>query len=86
MARSDVLRAQRWFWGLTVTAVLALGALVQALGAPASPVTGSVTFLSGTVLLASSIQAARILARLAGPLGGRSGSSERTVSVFGRRK
>lgn len=69
MASTDVRRAQCWFWGLTVTAVLALGALVRELGAPPSPVTGLLTFLSGIVLVASGVQAARILARLAGPLG-----------------
>lgn len=63
-------RPRRWFWGLTVTAVLALGLLVRQLGAPPSPVTGLLTLVSGLVLLASSVQAGRIFARLAEPPGG----------------
>lgn len=69
MASGAARRAQRWFWGLAVTAVLGLGLLVRELGSPPSPLTGLVTFLSGLVVLAASVQAARILVRLAAPTG-----------------
>ncbi|MBN0043064.1 hypothetical protein JS756_02830 [Streptomyces actuosus] len=63
----DVRRAQRWFWILTVSAVLAMGALYQGLRSAPGPGTGILVLISGLVLAASVVQAARILAVLAGP-------------------
>ncbi|ALV33175.1 hypothetical protein [Streptomyces sp. CdTB01] len=63
----DVRRAQRWFWALTVMAVLAMGGLYQGLRSAPGPGTGVLVLISGLVLAASSIQAARILTVLAGP-------------------
>ncbi|MFD8302834.1 hypothetical protein ACFV29_10840 [Streptomyces sp. NPDC059690] len=63
----DVRRAQRWFWALTIVAVLAMGALYQGLRSTPGPGTGVLVLISGLVLAASSIQAARILTALAGP-------------------
>jgi hypothetical protein len=66
MNGSNVRRARRWFWALTVIAVVAMGGLYRELHAPASAGTGLLVLLSGTVLAAASVQAARILVRLAG--------------------
>ncbi|GAA3803245.1 hypothetical protein [Streptomyces chiangmaiensis] len=63
----DVRRAQRWFWALTVLAVLATGALYQGLRSAPGAGTGVLVLISGLVLVASVVQAARILTVLAGP-------------------
>lgn len=63
----NVRRARRWFWALTLIAVMAMGGLYRELHAPPGIGTGLLVLLSGTVLAAASIQAARILTRLAGP-------------------
>ena len=63
----DVRRAQRWFWTLTLVAVLAMGALYQGLRSAPGPGTGVPVLISGLVLAASVVQAARILPVLAGP-------------------
>ncbi|MFF4550739.1 hypothetical protein [Streptomyces sp. NPDC001435] len=63
----DVRRAQRWFWALTIVATLAMGALYQGLRSAPGLGTGVLVLISGLVLAASSVQAARILTVLAGP-------------------
>ncbi|MGW5723388.1 hypothetical protein ACWEVP_44980 [Amycolatopsis sp. NPDC003865] len=63
----DVRRARRWFWTLTVIAILAMSGLYRELGAAPGAGTALLTLLAGLVLLASSVQAARIFTRLAGP-------------------
>ncbi|MFE1310506.1 hypothetical protein [Streptomyces sp. NPDC058755] len=63
----DVRRAQRWFWALTIVAVLATGALYEGLRSAPGPGTGVLVLISGLVLAASVVQAARILTVLAGP-------------------
>ncbi|GAA3857543.1 hypothetical protein [Amycolatopsis tucumanensis] len=63
----DIRRARRWFWALTVIAILAMGGLYRELGAAPGPGTALLMLLAALVLLASSVQAARILTRLAGP-------------------
>jgi hypothetical protein len=60
-------RARRWFWVLTATAVLAMGALHQALRSAPGPGTGMLVLAGALVLVLSVVQAARILAALAGP-------------------
>ncbi|MGW0771141.1 hypothetical protein [Streptomyces sp. NPDC002676] len=65
--RAEVRRARRWFWTLTVVAVLAMGTLSHGLRAAAGPGTGLLVGASALVLAASSIQAARIWLLLAGP-------------------
>lgn len=67
MTGPDARRARRWFWALTGIAILAMGALYRELGASPGPGTGLLTLLAALVLLATGVQAARILARLAGP-------------------
>ena len=67
MAGVDVRRARRWFWLLTLTAIVAMGGLYRELHAAPSPVTGLLTLLSALVLAASTIQAGRILAKLTRP-------------------
>ncbi|MDH6522309.1 hypothetical protein [Streptomyces sp. SAI-090] len=62
-----VRRARRWFWTLTTVAVLAMGGLYRALGQTPSPGTGALVAVSSLILLASLVQAARILTALAGP-------------------
>nr|WP_152332211.1 hypothetical protein [Micromonospora purpureochromogenes] len=63
----DVRRARSWFWGLTLTAVAAMGGLYRELHGTPGPVTGLLTLLTALVLAASATQAARILAKLAAP-------------------
>jgi len=63
----DARRARRWFWTLTTLAVLAMGALYKGLHAAPSPATGILVAVGSLVLAASAVQAARILAVLAGP-------------------
>lgn len=62
----DVCHAQRWFWPLTVLAVLAMDALYQGPHSATGPGTGVLVLISGLVLAASVVQAARILTVLAG--------------------
>ncbi|MFH7340111.1 hypothetical protein [Streptomyces sp. KHY 26] len=61
MRAAGVRRVQRWFWALTVIAVCAGGALDEGLRAAPGPGTGLRVLVSGLVLAASAIQAARIL-------------------------
>ncbi|MDX3241571.1 hypothetical protein [Streptomyces sp. ME18-1-4] len=63
-------RAQRWFWTLATLAVCAAGALYEGLRAAPGPGTGLRVLVSGLVLAASVVQAARILAALASGGGG----------------
>ncbi|MEU1273226.1 hypothetical protein [Streptomyces sp. NPDC005799] len=63
----DVRRAQRWFWALTLMAVLAMGTLYQELRSTPGPSTGVLVLISGLILAASVVLAARILTVLAGP-------------------
>ncbi|KAF5990639.1 hypothetical protein [Streptomyces sp. WAC00263] len=67
MTGIDVRRARRWFWILTAVAVGAMGALYRGLQAAPSPGTGILVAVSSLMLAASGVQAARILAVLAGP-------------------
>ncbi|GAA3500815.1 hypothetical protein GCM10019016_079220 [Streptomyces prasinosporus] len=60
-------RARRWFWALLTLAVLAMGALYLGLRAEPSPGTGILVAVSALVLVASTVQAARILTALTGP-------------------
>ena len=59
--------AQRWFWALTAIALCAGGALYDGLRAAPGPGTGLRVLVSGLVLAASAVQAARILAALTSP-------------------
>lgn len=61
-----VRRARRWFWMLTATAVLLMGALSHGLRSAPGPTTGMLVLVSSLVLAASVVQAARILTVLAG--------------------
>ena len=61
-------RARRWFWALLLVAVLAMGALYRAVSAPAGPAAAAAVLVSGTVLALATVQAARILRALRGPL------------------
>jgi hypothetical protein len=61
-------RARRWFWALLLVAVLAMGGLYRAVSAPAGPATAAAVLVSGTVLALATVQAARILRALRGPL------------------
>jgi len=68
-AQADpVRRARGWFWALLVVAVLAMGALYRAVSAPAGRGTALAVLVSGTVLALATVQAARILRALRGPL------------------
>ncbi|WP_328690317.1 hypothetical protein OHA74_14220 [Streptomyces phaeochromogenes] len=60
-------RARRWFWTLLTVAVLAMGALYQGLRATPGAGTGLLVAISALVLVASAVQAARILTTLTGP-------------------
>lgn len=64
----ETRRARRWFWTLLLVAVLAAGALYRALMAPPGPAVAAVVLGSGTVLPLATVQAARILRALRGPL------------------
>lgn len=57
-------RARRWFWGLVLVAVLAMGALYAALGAQPGPGTGLAVGASTLLLLAAGAQATRIMLTL----------------------
>lgn len=61
-------RARRWFWALLVVSVLAMGALYRAVASPAGPATALAVLVSGTVLALATVQAARIVRALRGPL------------------
>lgn len=73
----DVARARRWFWALVVVAVVAMGGLYRAVQAPPSPLAGASVAVSSVVLLAATVQAARIAVRLQG---------RRTLHRPGRRR
>jgi hypothetical protein len=66
MSTAAPRRAERWFWGLTTVAVCAAGALYDGLRAAPGPGTGLRVLISGLMLAASAVQAARILAVLIG--------------------
>ncbi|WP_367318661.1 hypothetical protein [Streptomyces sp. HUAS ZL42] len=66
MSNAAPRRAQRWFWALSTTAVCATGALYEGLRAAPGPGTGLLVLISALVLAACTVQAARILALLAG--------------------
>lgn len=69
MGRGQAARtARRWFWTLLVVAVLAMGALYQALRAAPGPLTAGTLLVSGSVLALSLAQATRLLRALRGPL------------------
>ncbi len=63
-ARTAVGRARLSFWLLIVVAVLAIGSLSSALGAPAGPVTGLRVAVSGVVLIAALTLSSRVLIAL----------------------
>ena len=63
----DPRRARRWFWMLLTVGVLAMGALYQGLRVAPGPGTGLLVAVSAVILVASTVQAARILTALAGP-------------------
>ncbi|MGW7310983.1 hypothetical protein ACWGI1_36195 [Streptomyces sp. NPDC054835] len=67
MTTTALRRAQRWFWALTTTAVLAAGVLYQGLHSAPGRGTGLLVLASALLLAASAVQAARILTALAGP-------------------
>ncbi|MCX4584097.1 hypothetical protein [Streptomyces sp. NBC_01481] len=67
MDTTAVRRARRWFWTLTATAVLAMGALSHGLRSAPGPTTGILVLGSSLALAASALQTARILAVLVGP-------------------
>ena len=67
MSTAALRRAQRWFWALAIMAVCAAGALYEGLRAAPGPGAGLRVLVSGLVLAASAVQAARILAALVGP-------------------
>ena len=56
----QVRRARRWFWLLTLVAVVAMGVVSTALEAAPGPGTGLTVAVSGVVLVGSTIQAARV--------------------------
>lgn len=60
--------ARRWFWALLLVAVLAAGVLYRAVTGPAGPASALTLLLSGTVLGLATVQAARVLRALRGPL------------------
>lgn len=65
---TETLRcAHRWFWIMVLIAVVAMGALYQALRADPAPTVAVLFLLSALVLLASVAQASRIWVALAGP-------------------
>ena len=57
-------RAQVWLWVLIVIAVVAAGVLSSSIAAPASPTSGLLVAVSGTLLVASIALAARVLIAL----------------------
>ncbi|WP_062641002.1 hypothetical protein [Streptomyces maremycinicus] len=67
MHATDPRRARRWFWVLLALAVLAMGALYQGLRAAPGPGTGLLVAGSALAVVASTVQAARILTALTGP-------------------
>ena len=81
MHAADPQRARRWFWALLVLAVLAMGALYQGLRAAPGPATGLLVAGSALVLVASTVQAARILTALTGPPRLRAHRSHRPTDV-----
>lgn len=58
--------ARRWFWGLVVIAVVAMGVLYRALHAHPGATSGLTVAFSGLLLAAASVQASRILLVLSG--------------------
>ncbi|UXY32301.1 hypothetical protein [Streptomyces sp. HUAS TT20] len=66
MSAAAPRRARRWFWALTATAVCASGVLYEGLRASPGPGAALRVLISGLVLAASAVQAARIFAALVG--------------------
>lgn len=60
MTADPYRRARRWFWICTGLAVVAVGALSQALRAPDGPLAALATAVSGMVAVTFLVQAARI--------------------------
>ena len=60
-------RARRWFWTWLAISVLAMGTLYQGLRAAPGPGTAVLVAGSALALVASTVQAARILTALTGP-------------------
>lgn len=54
-------RAHRWFWTLTVLAILLVGALSQELSAHPSPLIGLAVAATGTALALLVTQACRVM-------------------------
>ena len=60
--RKDPVRTpRRWFWGLTLMAILATGVLGRAVAADPSPLTGIMVLASGLILVVAATLAGRIL-------------------------
>jgi hypothetical protein len=70
-AKLDSRLAQRWFWGLLMLAVLAMGVLYSAAQSSPSMVSGITVLVSSLVLVAATAQAARIRSALARGSAGR---------------
>lgn len=66
MRTAEASRARRWFWAMTVVAILATGALSHALTAEPGAMTGVQVVGSGLVLAVSGALATRLLLALSG--------------------
>lgn len=75
--------ARRWFWGLVVAAVLAMGALYRALAAKPGAIAGLAVLGSALLLVSATVQAARILRVLRPPVAGRGHGRRRGRPVDG---
>lgn len=64
MKAIDASRARRWFWALTIVAILAVGALSRAVTAAPGALTGFQVAGSGLVLATSVALATRVLIAL----------------------
>lgn len=61
-------RARRWFWLLVLASVGSMGALYRTAKADPSPGTAIAFFVVAAVVLAATLQAARIWLALDGPI------------------
>ncbi|WNZ07671.1 hypothetical protein [Streptomyces sp. 11x1] len=66
-SRVDALRARRWFWAMTMLAVPTMGALYQTPRSQPGLGSGILVLVSALALIATGVQAARIVTALAGP-------------------
>lgn len=82
-AKRDGRLARRWFWTLFVLAVLSMGVLYGAAQSRPGMLTGATVLVSSLVLVAASLQAARIRFVLAG---GRAGGVGPTRQILRRLK